>query len=489
MYISLLFYKFRKISLLCFGLMTLFFNSQVFAEQNNSNSIADVIEKLTPAVVNISTTQLIEGKNNDNIPQDLPEEFYKFFEEFNNNREGFDNKPTKVLSLGSGFFIDDKGHIVTNNHVIDNAEEINITIGDNDGKVYKAKVIGKDKKTDLALLKIEVKEKLPFVRFGDSDRIRVGDSVIAIGNAFGFGGTVTSGIVSAKGRHLDGIFYEEFIQTDASINRGNSGGPMFNMNGEVIGVNTAIVSPSGGNVGIGFAIPSNTAKSIINQLIKGGKIQRGWLGIQFLPINQKIAKAFGLGDDVRGAIVVDVLKGSPAEKAGIKMSDIIVKFNGIALDKANKFPKVVASAPVNKKIPLDVIRKGNIVTLYVSLEFQKNDDQIVSKRAETTVGTTSYGISVANLTSEIRKHYNIDESIKAGVVITKLDKNSNAFKNGAKEGDVIITINQDEVNSAKQFKTLLTNIKLRSPKGEAVAILFISRKNNNSIMPIPIELD
>ena len=302
------------------------FNIPAFANQcNNNSSIADVVEKLSPAIVNISTTQLVENGNK-NLPfSEMPEEFFKFFEEFNKSTGS--NKPSKIVSLGSGFLIDDKGHIVTNNHVIENAQEINVTIGDDENKIYKAKVIGRDKKTDLAVLKIDAKSSIPFVKFGDSDKIRVGEQVIAIGNAFGFGGTVTSGIISAKGRHLGGQFYEEFIQTDASINKGNSGGPMFNMDGEVIGVNSAIVSPSGGNVGIGFAIPSSTAKSIITKLLKDGKIERPWLGITFQPITEDMAKGFNL-DNSNGAIVSNIMKDSPAEKAGINIGDIIIKFNG-----------------------------------------------------------------------------------------------------------------------------------------------------------------
>jgi len=453
---------------------------------NNSNSIADVVEKLSPAVVNISTTQLLENGDREAMPQDIPEEFFKYFEEFNRGKGGSKNKPTKIISLGSGFFIDNKGHIVTNNHVIDNAEEINITIGDNDGKIYKAKVIGKDPKTDLALLKIDAKDDIPFVVFGNSDEVRVGESVIAIGNAFGFGGTVTAGIVSAKGRHLEGQNYEEFIQTDTSINRGNSGGPMFNMNGEVIGVNSAIVSPSGGNVGIGFAIPSNVAKSIIDQLMKGGKIERGWLGIAFQPVTEEIARGFNLNSNTNGAIVSNVIKGGPADKAGIKTSDIVIKFNGFAINKATQFPKIVANSPMNKKLPVELIRKGKVMILYVTLELPKSDDPFSQKDGEITIGTTYHGISVTNLTGEVRKHYDIEDAV-SGVVVTKLDQNSSAYKKGLKEGDVITEINQNIITSAKQFRTLLTNIKLKAQKNQATALLFLTRGKNN--MFITIELD
>jgi serine protease Do len=458
------------------------FNIPAFANQcNNNSSIADVVEKLSPAIVNISTTQLVENGNK-NLPfSEMPEEFFKFFEEFNKSTGS--NKPSKIVSLGSGFLIDDKGHIVTNNHVIENAQEINVTIGDDENKIYKAKVIGRDKKTDLAVLKIDAKSSIPFVKFGDSDKIRVGEQVIAIGNAFGFGGTVTSGIISAKGRHLGGQFYEEFIQTDASINKGNSGGPMFNMDGEVIGVNSAIVSPSGGNVGIGFAIPSSTAKSIITKLLKDGKIERPWLGITFQPITEDMAKGFNL-DNSNGAIVSNIMKDSPAEKAGINIGDIIIKFNGTVLNNINQFPRTVADSPLNTKIPVEIIRKGKTINLNVTLEIPKKDP--FNKDEEDVAVETSYhGIGVVNITKDIRKSYAVNDDV-TGVLVTKVDKNCDAYRKGLKVGDVISSINQDEVTSAKQFRTLLTNIKLKSKKDEATAVILISRKNSNFYISIEL---
>ena len=471
-------------SLKIFICLLFFSNNLLFASPSNNCSVADVVVKLSPAVVNISTTQLIENNGKKFPLSEIPEELFKFFDmpdEFKKSPSS--DKPSKIISLGSGFLIDDKGHIVTNNHVIDNAQEINITVGDNEKKIYKAKVIGKDKKTDLALLKIDSKDPIPFVKFGSSDDIRVGEPVIAIGNAFGLGGTVTSGIISAKGRDLGNQFYEEFIQTDASINLGNSGGPMFNMEGEVIGVNTVLISPSGGNVGIGFAIPSNTAKLIISKLLKDGKIERPWLGITFQPVTENIAKGFNLNNS-DGAIVSNIIKDGPAEKAGIHIGDIIIKFNNITLNNINSFPKLVSDSPLNTKIPIQIIRKGKIINLDVQLEIPRNDpfDQNKDDKA---VKTTYHGIGVVNLTKNIRNSYGINDEVN-GVLVTKIDKNSDAYKKGLQMGDVIININQDTVTSAKQFITLLTNIKLKSKKDDATAVLLISRKSNNFYITIDL---
>ena len=459
------------------------FCQSLLASQYNNCSIADVVEKLGPTVVNISTTQLVENGNQKLPFSEMSEEFFRFFEEF--NKRTFTDKPTKIVSLGSGFLIDKNGHIVTNHHVIDNAQEINITIGDNDKKIYKAKVIGKDKKTDLALLKIYTKDSIPYVKFGDSDKVRVGESVIAIGNAFGFGGTVTSGIISAKGRNLGGHFYEEFIQTDASINRGNSGGPMFNMAGEVIGVNSTIVSPSGGNVGIGFAIPSNTTKSIISQLLENGKVDRPWLGITFQSVTDDIAKGFNLSSS-DGAIVSNIITNSPAEKAGIKIGDIIIKFNKYLLNDINQFPRIVADSKLNTNIPIEIIRKDKKIDLNVILETAKEDINEYSNTTPTKAVIVYNGIGVINLTKETRNNYGINNEVD-GVLVSKIDINSDASKKGLKIGDIIIRLNQDDIKSTQQFKVLLTNIRLKSKKNDAHAIMLISRKNNNFFLTIKLD--
>ena len=465
----------------------LLFSNIIFISEASNCSIPDVVESLSSTVVNISTTQSTNNRNQKLPFSNTPEEFFRFFEEF--NKRPFSDKPSKIISLGSGFLIDDKGHIVTNNHVIDNAQEINITLGNDDKKIYKATVTGKDKKTDLALLKIDLalnnKELTPYVKFGDSDKVRVGEPVIAIGNAFGFGGTVTSGIISAKGRNLGGHFYEEFIQTDASINKGNSGGPMFNMNGEVIGVNSTIVSPSGGNVGIGFAIPSNTVRLIVSKLLKDGKISRPWLGITFQPVTDDIAKVFNL-DHSNGAIISNIIKDSPAEKAGAKIGDIILQFNKQVLNNINDFPKLVSDAPLNTRIPIDIIRKEKKVTINVILEVAKDNHKNSLGVDHNIMDTTYIGIRVVNLTKNIRKSYGISEEID-GILVTKVDPDVDASKKGLKAGDVIMSVNQDKVTSTNQFKNLLISTKLKSKKKNANAIILVARKNNNFFLTLKIE--
>ena len=326
-------------------------------------SFAPLIEKTMPAVVNIYTTQSIdvEGKKFGMGPQfkfnfpDSPEfeMFREFFEHDFGGGEG-ESRKKRMSSLGSGFIVDPTGYIVTNHHVIADAEEVNVMVTmNNEEKSFPAKVIGSDKKTDLAILKIEAKNSLPFLKFGNSSKSKVGDWIITIGNPFGLGGTVTTGIISAKSRFIAGQF-DEFIQTDASINRGNSGGPMINLDGEVIGVNSVIISPSGGNVGIGLSIPSNSAQAIVAELKKNGTIIRSWLGVKIQSITDDISKNLGFKDN-KGALVAEVIEKSPASKAGIMVGDVIRKVNGTEVDKMPRLPSIVAETPINTKVKVEVI--------------------------------------------------------------------------------------------------------------------------------------
>jgi len=475
-----------KIKCLLFVFLSLFLHNQSYSHNVKHCSIADVVTQLSPSVVNISTTQLIDRKNSkENVYSEMPEEFFRFFDIPKELKKSpFSSKPLKIKSLGSGFLIDEKGHIVTNYHVIDNAQEINVTIGDNEKKNYKAKVIGKDQVTDLALLKINISGPVKFVKFGDSDKVRVGEQIIAIGNAFGFGGTVTSGIISAKGRKLGNQFYQDFLQTDASINKGNSGGPMFNMNGEVVGVNNVILStsPNGGNIGVGFAIPSNTVKSIIIKLMQHGKVERPFLGITFQPITDEIAKSFNLQDKI-GAIVTNVVKNTPADRAGIKVGDIIIKFNNFKLNQSTNLQKLVSESSIERTIPIEIVRKKRKLTLYAKLEIPRND--VLQKKEEKFITHTScQGLDVINLTSEVKIQYKVASNIN-GVLVVKIDKESDAYKNGVRVGDVIMRVNYDNIFSANQFKNLLNDVATKNKKeGHSTAALFIFRRNASFLITI-----
>ena len=431
---------------------------------NNQKTLADVVSKLSPSVVNISTTQKVKLEHKSLSEQQL-HLFQKFFEhnfgdnDFDLHEEILPNNPSKVFSLGSGFLIDAEGHIVTNEHVVSKADEINITIGADDDKVYKAKVVGKDKRTDIALLKIDVAQKLPFITFGNSDSIRVGDDVIAIGNAFGFGGSVTKGIVSAKGRDLGGNFFEEFIQTDASINKGNSGGPMLNMQGDVVGVNTAILAPTGVNIGIGFAIPSNTVKNIVDQLKINGKVKRGWLGVKFQPVTPGMAQALSGPEGVKGAIINKIYPNSPAAKSGLMVGDLIYQFNGKALNQLNDLAKFVSHAETGKEIVLDIMRDGKKRTIKVVLEEPKSEDPFNESNNNVTL-TKVLGLYVSNLNKEIKNKFNIPDNFKEGAVIVKKDKQNKLGK--LQVGDVVLAIiskgNSYQITSPAVFKNTLINL-------------------------------
>ena len=324
------------------------------------DGFADLAARLLPAVVNVSTTQTLKKEDMPDMPQFPPgSPFDEFFKDFMERQKGQDATPRKVTALGSGFIIDPSGLVVTNNHVIDDAEQITVIL--HDTQAFKAKIVGRDTKADLALLKIEVPTKLPFVQFGDSDGARVGDWVIAIGNPFGLGGTVTAGIVSARARDINAGPYDDFIQTDASINKGNSGGPLFNMKGEVIGINTAIFSPSGGSIGIGFSIPSNEAKPVLADLQKYGKTRRGWLGVRIQSVTPDIAESLGLKEQ-KGALVAGTTPDGPAEKAGIKAGDVILTFDGKDVVDMRRLPRIVAETGIDKDVDVQLWRGGKMTT-------------------------------------------------------------------------------------------------------------------------------
>jgi serine protease Do len=425
------------------------------------DSFADLATKLLPAVVNVSSTQTITAKNGGPGPGAGPEmpvfppgsPFEQFFKDFlNRNRPGQgggDNQPSarRAQSLGSGFIVDASGLVVTNNHVIEGADEVSVTLQDN--TMLKATVVGRDESGDIALLKVQTDKPLPTVDFGDSAQSRVGDWVLAIGNPFGLGGSVTAGIVSARGRDIHQGQYDDFIQTDAAINRGNSGGPLFNMDGQVIGINTAIFSPSGGSIGIGFAIPSNMAKNIVAQLKEFGHPRRGWLGVKIQQVTPDIAESLGL-KDASGAMVAGVTDGGPAEKAKIRGGDIILKFDGQDVKEMHNLPRIVADAEVGKAVPVILWREGKEITVQTVLAERPADAQLASVDATKPVDTTKptdisgLGLKVAPVSQELKDKFQLGAEQK-GVVITDVAPNTPAAERGLKPGDVIVEVQQTEV--------------------------------------------
>jgi serine protease Do len=452
---------------------------------------ADIVEPLMPAVVNIYTVHLPK-KNLDNPFPQQPFPEGSPFEHFNDLLEKFGmgneldsrNPPKKAVALGSGFIIDPAGYIVTNHHVIKDADEINVKLSDN--KELVAKIIGSDARTDLALLKVESKTPLPCVKFGDSDKIRVGDWVIAIGNPFGLGGTVTSGIVSSKSRDIEmggGGIVDDFIQTDAAINKGNSGGPMFNIAGEVIGVNTAIYSTSGGSVGIGFATPSNTTANIIAQLKESGKITRGMLQIRIQDVSDEIAESLGMNEPM-GALVAEVEPGGPGEKAGLKSGDIIIEYNNTKISSSRKLPRLVAETKPNSEISVKVLRNNQeliLKTTLVAIDADENGTKTIAENEKS--GEIVAGVFFSNLSSSNREKFGIASGIK-GVIITHLAKESEWASMGILKGDVISSINQQPVNSVKEFTELYKHA-IKTKKKHI--LLFIHRQNSNIFIAMPVK--
>src|SRR6476646_329328 len=423
------------------------------AAARGPENIADVAEQVIDAVVNISTSQKVDARmgNMPDLPPGSPME--EFFEEFFKNRRGpggqgdADRAPRRVNSLGSGFIIDASGLVVTNNHVIADADEINVIL--NDGSKLTAELVGKDSKSDLAVLRVRSEKPLKAVKFGDSDKLRLGEWVIAIGNPFSLGGSVTAGIVSARNRDINSGPYDNYIQTDAAINRGNSGGPLFNLDGDVIGVNTAIISPSGGSIGIGFAVPSKVVLAVTSQLQQFGEIHRGWLGVKIQQVTDEIAESLNL-KPVRGALVAGIDDKGPAKPAGIEAGDVIVKFDGKEIKEMRDLPRIVADTPVGKQTPVVVIRKGKEETKTVTLGRLEDGEKLAAadpKDGGTTdkpVVKKTLGLELANMSDDLRKRYKIKDTVK-GVIITGVDANSSAADKRLTPGDVIVEIAQETV--------------------------------------------
>jgi serine protease Do len=432
--------------------------------------IADVAEKVIDAVVNISTSQNVASRNQGGAAPSLPNDpqLDELFRDFFSRRgpqggdgQGRGQTPRRVNSLGSGFIIDASGIVVTNNHVISEADEITVIL--NDGSRIKAELIGKDQKTDLALLRIKTDKQLKSVKFGDSDRIRLGEWVIAIGNPFSLGGTVTAGIVSARNRDINSGPYDNYIQTDAAINRGNSGGPLFNLEGEVVGVNTAIISPSGGSIGIGFAVPSKTALAVIDQLKNFGETRRGWLGVRIQQVTDEIAESLSI-KPARGALVAGVDDKGPARPAGIEPGDVIVKFDGKDIKEMRDLPRVVADTPVGKEVPVQVIRKGQEVTKTVTLGRLEDGERQAALTTPRNAPETApvikktLGLELSNMSDDLRQKYKIKDTVK-GVVILGVEANSPAADKRLNAGDTIVEIAQEVVANADDFQAKVDKLK------------------------------
>lgn len=451
------------------------------------DSFADLAEELLPAVVNISTTQTVEARGD--LPQGVPDFFREFFERRGGGPQQ-EGRPRQrqATSLGSGFVIDAKeGYVVTNNHVIQDAEEIKVILQDN--TALDAEMLGSDPKTDIALLKVEIPKglKLQQVSLGSSDKMRVGDWVMAIGNPFGLGGSVTAGIISARGRNIQAGPYDDFIQTDASINKGNSGGPLFNLDGEVIGINTAIYSPSGGSVGIGFAVPSNIAKTVIADLKEFGRTRRGWLGVRIQTVSEEIAENLGL-DEASGALVTSINPDGPAQDAGIEKGDVILSFNGKKVPEMRKLPRIVAETNVGQTVDVDVWRDRKKITLKVKVgeleEAERSGAIAESRPVEKTSATLEeMGLSIGSIDEEMRDRFDLSDDV-AGVVIVDVDPDGPAAEKGLRPGHVITEIAQEEVSTPEAVRAALD--KALKAKQKSILLLI---EGEGGVRYVAVKLD
>jgi serine protease Do len=452
------------------------------AARSAPESFADLAATLLPGVVNISTSQTVTARN-DHAGPDMPvfppgSPFEQFFHDFmQRNRPGQHDHNTpepparKMQSLGSGFIIDPAGIVVTNNHVIDGADEITVTL--HDGDTLKATLLGRDERTDIAVLQVKPDKPLTAVQFGDSDKARVGDWVLAIGNPFGLGGSVTAGIVSARGRDIQQGPYDNFIQTDAAINKGNSGGPLFNMDGEVIGINTAIYSPSGGSIGIGFSLPSNLAKTVVAQLRKFGHARRGWLGVRIQQVTPDIAESLGL-KEATGAMVAGVNDGGPAEAAKIHNGDVILKFDGQDVKDVRSLPRMVAETDIGKAADVIVWRDGKETTLQVKVGEMPDDQKVASagpdKAApEKPLDMNDLGMKLAPISADTRDQFQLAQDAK-GVVITDVVQGSPAADKGLKAGDVIVEVQQQEVATPADVQDRVEKVRKQNRKAVLMLI-------------------
>jgi serine protease Do len=452
------------------------------------DGFADLAERLLPSVVTIETSQKTQGAHGGKSPQqfDFPpgSPFRDFFEEFNKRRR---DAPRRGAAVGSGFIISSDGYVVTNNHVVENADSVEVVL--NDDQRLKGKIIGKDPKTDLALIKVEPKEDLISVAWGDSKAARIGDWVVAIGNPLGLGGTVTAGIISARGRNLRSGPYDDYIQTDAPINRGNSGGPLFDIDGKVIGINTAILSPSGGSIGIGFAIPSSLAQGVILQLKEFGTTKRGWLGVQIQSVTEEIAESLGL-KEAKGALVAGVVDDSPAAAAGFKSGDVILSFNMTEVPESRRLPRIVADTGVGKEVDVNVWREGKNITLHVTLgELEKVNVASFSpggksdSKSGRTETVTELGLKLAPFSNALAKQFELDEDSE-GVVILDVERESNAREKGLRPGTLVVEVNQEKVSSPAE---IVAKVEEASEAGRRTVLLLIDQGGDLRFVAVRIK--
>jgi serine protease Do len=435
--------------------------------------------------VNISTTQKLKDSREVPLPE-VPKgsPFEEFFEDFFDKQDR-GRGTQRANSLGSGFVIDKSGFIVTNNHVIEGADEIIVNFTDG-SKLKVVQVVGRDSKTDLALLRVEPKKPLVAVNFGDSQKMRVGDWVMAIGNPFGLGGTVTVGVISATRRDINSGLYDEFLQTDAAINRGNSGGPLFNMDGEVVGINTAIISPTGGSIGIGFAVPSTSAAQVIAQLKEFGETRRGWLGVRIQTVTDEIAESLSISE-TGGALVANVTADGPAAAAGIEVGDIVLQFDGLDVTAMRQLPKLVAQTPIDKEVEVIVLRKGERKTFKVKigrLEESEATGDKTPKPVEKPRKQSMLGLSLASMSDELRSRYDIDNSV-SGVVVTGVEPDSLAEEKEVHVGDVIVEVTHSQVKSPDELTARLGE--LRKLNRKTALLLVSSAQGEMNFVPIPLE--
>lgn len=470
------------------ALVAVLFAVPAFARETPA-SFASLVKEVAPAVVNVSTTQKVQGGPMMDLPfQDLPEDspFRDFFKHFFNGQPGRGH-PMTQHSLGSGFVIDPSGYVVTNNHVVGTATQISVTL--NDGKTYKAKLIGRDARTDLALLKIDDDHSFPYVQWGDSDKAEVGDWVIAVGNPFGLGGTVTAGIISARGRDLHEGPYDSFLQTDAAINRGNSGGPMFNMDGKVIGINSAIYSPNGGSVGIGFAVPSSLAKPVVEQLREHGKVERGWLGVEIQQVTPEVADSLGL-KAAAGALVANVTPDSPGMAAGLRQGDVILRYADKAIKDLRDLTRAVSDTKPGSRVDMTVWRDGHETSLQIQVgkapetnvaEQEESGPSVAPSAEETKV--PGLGLTLGRLTNDARQELSLKKSVK-GAVVTDVDDGTPAAEQGIRPGDVIVKIGDDPVGSPKEAAEKVEKAQKANQKA---VLLLLNRHGQQRFVALPFQ--